>query len=52
MASNFSLETQAIVVLKKTLKELLMFPPSGWGLLSHSKVSTQIFDSAVGTDEI
>lgn len=52
MASNFSLETQAIIVFKKTLKELLMFPPSGWGFLTHSKVSTQIVDSVVGTDEI
>lgn len=52
MASNFSSETQAIVVLKKILKELLMFPPSGWGFLTHSKVSTQIIESAVGTDEI
>lgn len=52
MTDNFSLETQAIVVLKKTLKELLIFPCSGWEFLTHSKVSTQIVDSAVGTDEI
>lgn len=52
MASHFSLETQAVVVLKKTLKELLMFLPSDWGLLTQSKVPTQIVHSAFGTDEI